>query len=167
MSKIVTCLDSPIFGVIDRSFSRQNIEVKTRMASPFEEVYSVVKRVPRGHVATYGQVSRLLDGRFSAVFVGWALHGIPEGRDDIPWHRIVNAKGGISTRQVLGYAPDLQKQLLIEEGIEFDGEDRCDLSRFQWDGESPGPRQQKKKERARAGSLPISRSRKRGIGTTD
>jgi methylated-DNA-protein-cysteine methyltransferase related protein len=103
--------------------------------TPFEEIYSIVVRIPRGSVATYGQISRMLDGRFSALFVGWALHAIPEGRGDIPWHRVVNSKGGISTRQVLGYAPDLQKLLLLEEGIEFDADDRCDLSVCQWEGE--------------------------------
>src|SRR5438105_1753091 len=77
--------------------------------APFEEVYGIVERIPRGRVATYGQVSRLLDGKYSALFVGWALHAIPEGRGDIPWHRVLNAKGGISTRQILGYAPDIQK----------------------------------------------------------
>ena len=98
----------------------------------FELVYDIVRRIPRGRVATYGQISQMLDGRYSPKFVGWALHAIPEGGDDIPWHRVVNAKGSVSTRQVLGYAPDLQKHLLVEEGVEFDDADRCDLERFRW-----------------------------------
>jgi methylated-DNA-protein-cysteine methyltransferase related protein len=108
--------------------------VETLM-TPFETIYAIVVRIPKGSVATYGQISRMLDGKYSAIFVGWALHAIPEGREDIPWHRVVNSKGGISTRQVLGYAPDLQKLLLVEEGIEFDENDRCDLKVYQWDGE--------------------------------
>ena len=107
------------------------------VSGAFKEVYRIVARIPRGRVATYGQISRMLDGRYSPKFVGWALHATPEGYPDIPWHRVVNARGGISTRQVLGYAPDLQKQLLIAEGITFDEQDRCDLGVYQWDGKRP------------------------------
>jgi methylated-DNA-protein-cysteine methyltransferase-like protein len=100
----------------------------------FEEVYRIVARIPPGRVATYGQISRMLDGRYSPKFVGWALHATPETWRDLPWHRVVNARGGVSTRQVLGYAPDLQKQLLVAEGVVFDEQDRCDLAVYQWDG---------------------------------
>lgn len=102
--------------------------------SPFELVYRIVERIPRGKVATYGQISRMLDSRISAQFVGWALHSVPAGRKAIPWHRVVNARGGISTRQVLGYAPDLQKLLLQEEGVAFDANDRLDLATHLWKG---------------------------------
>lgn len=102
--------------------------------TPFEKVYEVVRRIPRGRVATYGQVAAALDADYSPLFVGWALHALTPEHGDVPWHRVVNAKGGISTRQVLGYAPDLQKLLLVEEGIVFDEADRCDLSQYQWDG---------------------------------
>ena len=88
-----------------------------------------------GRVATYGQISRILDGRYSPKFVGWALHAIPDGAGDVPWHRVINAKGGVSTRQVMGYAPNIQKHLLVDEGIEFDDDERCDLATYQWDGE--------------------------------
>jgi methylated-DNA-protein-cysteine methyltransferase related protein len=106
--------------------------------SAFEEVYRIVERIPRGRVATYGQISRMLDGRYSPRFVGWALHATPEERGDLPWHRVVNARGGISTRQILGYAPDLQKQLLLEENVVFDERDCCDLGVYQWDGRTAG-----------------------------
>jgi methylated-DNA-protein-cysteine methyltransferase-like protein len=100
--------------------------------SQFDEVHALVRRIPRGRVATYGQIARLLGGRYSPRWVGWALHVSPEG---VPWHRVVNAQGGVSTRQVLGYAPDLQKHLLEAEGVEFDARDRCDLERYLWDGD--------------------------------
>ena len=99
--------------------------------SQFDEAHALVRRIPRGRVATYGQIARLMGDRYSPRWVGWALHGAPEG---VPWHRVVNARGGISTRQVLSYAPDLQKQLLEAEGVEFDDRDRCDLERYLWDG---------------------------------
>ncbi|HQR37645.1 MAG TPA: MGMT family protein [Blastocatellia bacterium] len=100
----------------------------------FEQIYRIVERIPRGRVATYGQISRMLDGRLSPRFVGWALHAVPESRAAIPWHRVINSQGGISTRQILGYVPDLQKSMLVEEGVTFDDRDRCDLSVYQWDG---------------------------------
>lgn len=62
------------------------------------------------------------------------MHAVPESRAAIPWHRVINSKGGISTRQILGYVPDLQKSMLVEEGVTFDDRDRCDLSVYQWDG---------------------------------
>lgn len=107
---------------------------RSKKENAFERIYKIVERIPAGRVATYGQISRMIDGEYSPKFVGWALNAIPSSRPPVPWHRVVNAKGGISTRQVLGYAPDLQKLLLVEEGIEFDEADRCDLERFRWDG---------------------------------
>lgn len=98
----------------------------------FERVYRVVERIPSGRVATYGQVSRLLDGRLSPIFVGWALHAIPEGRQAVPWHRVVNSRGGISTRRAIGYAPDLQRALLESEGVAFRDDGTVDLTVHQW-----------------------------------
>ena len=103
-------------------------------STAFDLIYDIVRRVPPGRVTTYGQVSRILDGRYSPKFVGWALHGIPEGVADVPWHRVINSKGQVSTRQVMGYAPNIQRHLLEEEGIVFDGADRCDLEAFLWEG---------------------------------
>ena len=97
----------------------------------FESIHRIVARIPYGKVATYGQISRMLDARYSAQFVGWALHSSPDG---LPWHRVINSKGAVSTKQILGYAPDMQQQLLEAEGIVFDDQGRCDLSRYQWDG---------------------------------
>ena len=109
-----------------------------KSTNAFETVYRVVERIPAGRVATYGQVSRLLDGRLSPIFVGWALHAVPDSRDPVPWHRVVNARGGISTRRVLGYAPNLQRELLEAEGVRF-GPDECvDLSTFLWSPDESG-----------------------------
>ena len=65
----------------------------------FAAVYDVVRAVPEGRVTTYGAVSRMLVGRTSgARTVGWALHGLPPDLvDDVPWWRVVNAQGRIST----------------------------------------------------------------------
>lgn len=94
-----------------------------------EQIYAIVRQVPRGKVTTYGQVSRIV-GRCSAQFVGFAMAGVPEG-SGVPWQRVINSKGKISPHG-LGFGSEIQRQLLIEEGVEFDAEDRVDFDRFGW-----------------------------------
>jgi methylated-DNA-protein-cysteine methyltransferase-like protein len=99
----------------------------------YSRIYAVVRRVPRGRVATYGQIARLagLPGR--ARQVGYALHALPGGTT-VPWHRVVNARGTISRRSVPG--PELEQQLRLEaEGVRFDGRGRIiRLPEVQWTG---------------------------------
>ncbi len=98
----------------------------------FELVYGWVVQIPSGRVMTYGQISRLIDERLSAVGVGWALKACPYDERRIPWHRVVNAQGTISTRRILPGAPNLQQELLESEGIEFDASGKLDLQKYQW-----------------------------------
>jgi methylated-DNA-protein-cysteine methyltransferase-like protein len=93
-------------------------------------IWSVVRRIPRGRVATYGQVATLagLDGH--ARQVGYALHNLPE-RSSVPWHRVVNARGEISPRSA-GDSHELQRMLLEAEGIEFSVRGMIDLERYRW-----------------------------------
>lgn len=95
--------------------------------SPFERVQSLVKRIPRGRVATYGQLSRMIDGRLTPVGVGWAIRAA--GEDEIPWFRVVNGKGGISTD---AFHMGLQRNLLEAEGVRFDDRGVIDLERYGW-----------------------------------
>lgn len=94
----------------------------------YERIYAVVKRIPAGRVATYGQVAQLagLPGR--ARQVGYALHKQPGGRD-IPWHRVLNAQGRLSLAGRVGRE---QRRRLEDEGVEFSAEDRLALARYQW-----------------------------------
>ncbi len=96
---------------------------------PFESVWHLVKRIPRGRVATYGQLSRLIQGRLTPVGVGWAIRAAKEG--SLPWHRVVNGKGGLSTEKSL---PGVQRKKLRAEGVGFDKEGFIDLSRYGWSG---------------------------------
>ncbi len=95
----------------------------------FNSVWILVAHIPRGKVASYGQIAALLGNPRAARTVGWALHSTPEHLD-IPWHRVINSKGRIST-DCGEHSPSLQRNLLEQEGVEFDG-DYIDLNRFQW-----------------------------------
>jgi methylated-DNA-protein-cysteine methyltransferase-like protein len=82
----------------------------------YRAIYAVVARIPRGKVATYGQVAQLADLPRQARLVGYALNVLPAGRR-LPWHRVVNAKGQISARSNdLGH-DQMQAQLLAREGV--------------------------------------------------
>jgi len=106
------------------------------VSSFFDRVYEVVCRVPPGRVTTYGDVSRVLTGTArSARSVGWALHGLPPDRvDEVPWWRVINSKGRVST-SCQEHSASEQQARLMDEGVEFGLDDRVDLDRFGWDGE--------------------------------
>src|ERR1043165_6713820 len=119
--------------------SRTTGGAKTASKSPranyeqvFESIYRIVLKIPRGRVMTYGQIARLLDDRYSPRLVGWAMHAVPQDGRNIPWHRVINSKGGISTGRVIIQEPQLQRYLLEAEGVVFDGRGHCDLSVYQW-----------------------------------
>lgn len=98
----------------------------------FEQVYRLVRRVPRGRVTSYGAVARMLGHPRAARTVGWALHSLPEG-SDVPWQRVINSQGRIPAAG-REHAADLQRALLEAEGITFDAHGVVDWERFGWEG---------------------------------
>jgi methylated-DNA-protein-cysteine methyltransferase-like protein len=98
--------------------------------SAYQRIYAVVRRIPRGRVATYGQVAGLarLPGR--ARQVGYAMAALPSG-SNVPWQRVVNAAGRISRRRIPG-AELSQRVLLEREGVRFGPGGRIALERFGW-----------------------------------
>ena len=96
----------------------------------YQRIYSAVRRIPRGRVATYGQIAELAGLEGHARQVGYALHNLPSG-SGVPWHRVVNARGEISARRGSDWG-ELQRHLLKAEGIIFDDRGRLDLKRFRW-----------------------------------
>ena len=100
------------------------------MASTYSRIYAVVRRIPRGRVATYGQVAELAGLEGHARQVGYALHALPSGTT-LPWHRVLNARGTLSLRREPG-AELTQRMLLEGEGVRFDARGRVDLARVRW-----------------------------------
>ena len=96
-------------------------------------VWGIAKRIPRGRVATYGQLAALLGMPRRARQIGYALSVTPENMK-IPWHRVVNAQGRISLRlkHWESGSDDLQRILLEAEGVTFDDSGRIDLKKFRW-----------------------------------
>ena len=95
----------------------------------YENVIEIIKNIPPGKVATYGEIADYAGNRRAARQVSYILNSSWK-KHNLPWHRVINSKGGISLRR--GYGYDLQKKLLKKEGIKFDKDDRIDLKKFQW-----------------------------------
>jgi methylated-DNA-protein-cysteine methyltransferase-like protein len=94
----------------------------------YKRIYALVAQVPPGNVATYGDIAEIV-GNCDARAVGYALNALPSDRAaEVPWQRIVNSQGGISTRGIE------QRAMLEAEGIAFDERGRIPLSRFRWRG---------------------------------
>ena len=99
---------------------------------PFSDrVKRIIKSVPRGKVATYGQVAALAGNIRAARQVAWILHSSSD-KHNLPWHRIINSRGGISLKPLHGF--EIQKELLINEGVVFSENGTIDLSRYLWRG---------------------------------
>lgn len=103
----------------------------TPAASSYPAIYAVVSRIPRGRVATYGQVARLAGLPSHARLVGYALNALREG-SRVPWQRVVNAKGMISLRKGGSGHDVLQRLMLKREGVRFDRRGIIDLAAFRW-----------------------------------
>ncbi|MEN8209821.1 MAG: MGMT family protein [Candidatus Fermentibacteria bacterium] len=99
--------------------------------SMYERIYAVVKMVPPGKVATYGQIARIA-GRCSARNVGYAMSSV-SSKSDVPWHRIINSRGKISVRSH-GEECTVQSRILESEGIVFTITRTVDLEIFGWEG---------------------------------
>ncbi len=100
--------------------------------STYDRIYDIVCQIPVGKVATYGQVAELANLAGKARLVGYALYRVEIQSSDIPWHRVINAKGEISHSSLRQGTDYLQKTLLEEEGIIFTSEGKIKLSQYQW-----------------------------------
>jgi len=94
-------------------------------------ICAVIRRIPEGWVATYGQVAAMAGLPRRARLVGQVLQNL-DPTIDIPWHRVVNAKGEVSYSMSRNGGDALQQRLLEKEGVEFDDRNRFKLERFRW-----------------------------------
>ncbi len=108
----------------------------------YAQVWDLVRQVPYGKVATYGQIAKMLPPpmgveieaytAFAPRWVGGAMAACP---DDVPWQRVINSKGEISERA----GAERQRLLLEQEGVQFDEKNRVDLKKYGWSGQSGEP----------------------------
>ena len=123
--------------------SRRSVPARAADLTSFsQKVYALVRRIPRGRVATYGGIGALIPAppgiigrayiRVRARWVGYALAAAP---DSIPWQRVVNARGRISPRP--GHGPHVQRELLRREGVRFDEDERISLEKYAWPAAIP------------------------------
>ena len=110
---------------------KRSLGTDGRSVGVHERIRRIVCLIPPGRVASYGQVAAV-DGTCTPRMVGYAMASIPEG-SDVPWHRVVNARGSISLRPGSD-GHELQRVMLESEGVTFDEQGRIDLKRFGWAG---------------------------------
>lgn len=95
----------------------------------YHAVIDIVKKIPRGRVATYGQIAALAGNPRAARQIAWVLHTASK-KHRLPWHRVINRLGGISLPRYGGY--ELQRELLTREKVRFEKNDRINLAHYQW-----------------------------------
>ena len=115
--------------------------------SSHQKIYAAVSRIPRGRVATYGQIAVLAGMPNHARLVGYALNALPD-KSGVPWHRVVNARGRISDRSDGSPMAIVQRLLLEGEKVRFERNESISLRRFQWRPEikirRPDPRSRRR-----------------------
>jgi methylated-DNA-protein-cysteine methyltransferase-like protein len=97
----------------------------------YQLIYATVRQIPKGRVATYGQIAELAGLPRQARLVGYAMHALPE-RSTVPWHRVVNAQGRISLRDESEGAGSTQRKRLEREGVRFSGSGVIDMAAYRW-----------------------------------
>ncbi len=94
----------------------------------YQRIYNIVRQIPSGQVASYGQIAQITG--CTAREVGYAMAAVHE--DDIPWQRVINSQGKISLRS--GDGAEVQRELLEQEGVRFNAKDKIDFDEFGWLG---------------------------------
>ena len=102
------------------------------MDSFFEEVYDMVRQIPEGRVASYGQIARLVGAPRKARYVGFAMHASPGMAGGVPCHRVVFKDGSLAPGFAFG-GPGMQKEMLLDEGISFRDETHVDMEACSWE----------------------------------
>lgn len=110
----------------------ETIRNRVFSVSTYDAIYAIVRQIPYGKVATYGQVAELASLPRQARLVGYALYRVDMQLDDVPWHRVINAKGEVS-ESPFRYGTDyLQRSLLEQEGVVFSKQGKVSLRQYRW-----------------------------------
>ncbi len=104
-------------------------EQKPEAALLSQRIKDIIRKIPKGKVAAYGQIAAMAGNPLAARQVVRILHSSSR-KEKLPWHRVINSKGRISLQPGFGY--EEQKNLLVKEGIEFDDDDTIDFEQFLW-----------------------------------
>jgi methylated-DNA-protein-cysteine methyltransferase related protein len=118
------------FTSLSTNLHRRAMSTVTTPTS-YQLIYATVRQIPKGRVATYGQIAELSGLPRQARQVGYALHALPE-KTTVPWHRVVNAQGKISLRDDSDGAGSTQRKRLEREGVRFSGSGVIDMATYRW-----------------------------------
>lgn len=108
------------------------MSASTHESSTYEQIYAVVRQIPVGRVATYGQIAELAQFPGQARLVGYALYRVDMRSSDVPWHRVINAKGEISHSPLRHGSDYVQRALLEAESIQFSEDGKVKLRDYLW-----------------------------------
>jgi methylated-DNA-protein-cysteine methyltransferase-like protein len=104
----------------------------TKQYSFFEDVYEVVRQIPRGRVTSYGAIANFLGTKLSARMVGWAMNAAGSARPKVPAHRVVNSSGILSGKAHFS-TPTLMEELLAKEKVKIENDKITDFKKLFWD----------------------------------
>lgn len=108
------------------------LRATTKQYSFFEDVYAVVRQIPKGRVTSYGAIANYLGAKLSARMVGWAMNAAQTAKPKVPAHRVVNRKGMLSGKAYFA-TPNLMEELLLKEKIKVKDDTVVDFKKLFWD----------------------------------
>lgn len=118
-------------AVLQRHLGFDDNETSLREAGVYARIYAIARQIPSGKIATYGQVAKI-EGKATARMVGYAMAAL-KSDNDVPWQRVINARGEISERSG-GGGTSRQREQLDAEGVFFNARGRVDLNQARWSG---------------------------------
>jgi methylated-DNA-protein-cysteine methyltransferase related protein len=117
---------------ISKNIKKELPRSTTTQYSFFEDVYAVVRQIPKGRVTSYGAIANYLGTKLSARMVGWAMNGAHGVSPKVPAHRVVNRNGMLSGKAHFG-TPTLMEEILLKEKIKVENDTVVDFEKLFWD----------------------------------
>ena len=111
---------------------KEALRATTKEYNFFEDVYAVVRQIPKGRVTSYGAIANYLGTKLSARMVGWAMNVASNAKPKVPAHRVVNRNGMLSGKAHFA-TPTLMEELLLKEKIKIEKDTIIDFEKLFWD----------------------------------